>query len=52
MGWGTTIWVIVKIMVPFWVPIIIGAVLFFGDPKRDHNFDKHPYSRMGPRILF
>ena len=36
---------IVKIMVPFWVPIIIrgpntGPNL--GDPKRDHNFDNPP----------
>ena len=39
--WG--IWGIVKMMVPFWVPIInntgpnTGPKL--GDPKRDHNFD-------------
>ena len=36
--WGT-----VKIMVPFWVPIIIrGTGPNLGDPKRDHNFDNSP----------
>ena len=25
---GTTIWVVVKIMVPFWVPIIVRHLLF------------------------
>ena len=37
------LWVVVKIMVPFWIPIIIRH-LIFRDPKRDHNFDNHPYS--------
>ena len=36
------IWVVVKIMVPFWVPILIRG-LIFRVPKRDHNFDIHPY---------
>ena len=41
------IWGIVKIMVPFWVPIIIRGLIRglpnLGDPKRDHNFDNYPY---------
>ena len=28
-------WVVVKIMVPFWGN---------KDPNRDHNFDNHPYN--------
>ena len=36
-------WVVVKIMVPFWVPIIIRHLLF-RYPKRDLNFDNYPYS--------
>ena len=32
---------VVKIMVPFWVPIIVRH-LIFRVPKRDHNFDNHP----------
>ena len=37
---------VVKIMVPFWDPYYntgpnTGPNL--GDPKRDHNFDNHPY---------
>ena len=36
------IWVIVKIMVPFGIPIIIQH-LILRVPKRDHNFDNHPY---------
>ena len=43
------IWVVVKIMVPFWVPIILGAVLYL-DPKRDHDFDNHPYEYPGRYI--
>ena len=35
------IWVVVKIMVSFWVPIIIRHLLF-RVPKRDLNFDNHP----------
>ena len=33
-------WVVVKIMVPFWIAIIIRR-LIFRVPKRDHNFDSH-----------
>ena len=50
------IWGIVKIMVPFWVPIIsyynTGSNL--GDPKRDHNFDNPPYTtmRVKPMALY
>ena len=33
-------WVVVKIVVPFWVPNILGLV--FRVPKKDHNFDNHP----------
>ena len=33
--------VVVKIMVPFWVPIIIRHLLF-RYPKRDLNFDNYP----------
>ena len=37
---------VVKIMIPFWVPKILGAVLDYNtDPKRDHNFDNHPYTK-------
>ena len=36
-GDDTLEWVAVKIMVPFWVPIIIRHLLF-----RDHNFDNYP----------
>ena len=32
---------VVKIMVLFWIPIIIRH-LIFRVPKRDHNFDNHP----------
>ena len=35
------IWVVVKVMVPFWIPIIIRH-LIFRVPNRDHNFDNHP----------
>ena len=38
------IWVVVKIMVRFWVPIMIRHLIYFGYPQRDHNFDIHPYS--------
>ena len=34
-------WVIVKIMVPFWVPSIYLVPYCNRDPKRDHNFDNH-----------
>ena len=36
------IWVVVKIMVPFWVLIIIQH-LIFRVPKGDHYIDNHPY---------
>ena len=43
MGLNTFwIWVVVKIMVPFWVPIILRH-LIFRVPKKGHNFDNHPY---------
>ena len=37
------IWVVVKIMVPFWVPIIIRHLIFRVPKKKDHNSDNHPY---------
>ena len=39
-----TVWVVVKIGVPFGVPIIIRHLLF-RVPKRDPNFDNHPYMK-------
>ena len=39
--WHLPRWVVVKIMVPFGVPILIRH-LIFRVPKRDHNFDNHP----------
>ena len=42
IGLYKSIWVVVRIMVPFWIPIIIRH-LIFRDPKRDHNVDNHPY---------
>ena len=38
----TPIWVVVKMMVPFWIPIIIRH-LVFGYPRRDHNLDNHAF---------
>ena len=38
-----SIWVVVKIMVPFWVPNIVRH-LIFRVPKWDHNFDNHPFA--------
>ena len=38
--------VAVKIMVPFWIPMIIRH-LIFKYPKKDHNFDNHPYGGLG-----
>ena len=36
-------WVVVKIIVPFWIPTIYNtAPQNLGYPKRDHNFDNHP----------
>ena len=34
-------WVVVKIMVPFWVPNVVRHLLF-RVPKRDPNFDNYP----------
>ena len=34
--------VVLKIMVPAWVPIIIRHLIFRVPKKRDHNFDNHP----------
>ena len=40
--WGY-MWVVVKIMIPFWIPIIIRHLIFRVPPqKRYHNFDNHP----------
>ena len=36
-----TIWVVVKIMVPFWVLSILRHLVF--RREGDHNFDNHPY---------
>ena len=36
-------WAVVKIMDPFWIPIIIRH-LIFRVPKKDHNFENHPYN--------
>ena len=43
IGVPVDIWVVVKIRVLFWVPIIIRHRLF-RDPKRDPNFDNYPYT--------
>ena len=40
---GVNIWVVVKIMVPFWVSILIRHLIILGCPKMDHDFDNHPY---------
>ena len=42
------IWVVVKIMVPFWIHIIIRHLIYLGYPTRDHNFDNHPYAYLKP----
>ena len=34
-------WVVVKSMVPFWVPSIIRHLMFRVYPKRDSNFDNY-----------
>ena len=51
-------WVVVKIRVPVWVPIIMRHLLYIyiyiylGYPKRDHNFDNHLYLLTTPvRVL-
>ena len=41
-----TIWVAVKIMVPFWGPKYEVAY-YMKDPKGDHNFDNHPHGSLG-----
>ena len=43
MGYIWSIWVVVKIMVPFWMPTVIRH-LIFRHSKRDHDFDNHPYN--------
>ena len=35
-------WVVVKIMVPFWVPNIVRHLSFRVPNKRDPNFDNYP----------
>ena len=39
----TDIWVVVKIKVPFWATLNNRVPYYNRDPKRDHNFDNHPY---------
>ena len=36
---------VVKIMVPFWIPIIIWPLILRVPPKRDPDFDNHPYKK-------
>ena len=44
-------WVVVKIRVPFWVPMIIRH-LSFRVPKKDPSFDNYPgYAASHPRAL-
>ena len=38
------IWVVVKVMVPFWVLIIIRHLIFRVPQKGGQNFDNCPYS--------
>ena len=45
-----SLWVVAKIRVPFWVPIIIRH-LVFRVPKRDPNFDSHSYRAHTPCIV-
>ena len=40
----TCMWVVVKIMVPSWIPTIMRH-LIFRVPKKSHNFDNHPCVR-------
>ena len=42
-GLGGPVWGIVKIMVPFWVPIMIRGLIL--GPKRNHNFDNPHVAR-------
>ena len=39
-----------RVLVPFWSPQILGAVLHSG-PKGGHNFDKHPYTLQNPQYI-
>ena len=41
-------WVVVKIMVPFWVPNIIRHPIFRMS-KRNPNFDNYPCGYMNPK---
>ena len=43
--------VVVKIMVPFWIPTVIRH-LIFKYLKWDNNFDNHPYTYQGPYITY
>ena len=45
-------WVVVKIMVPFWIPIIIRHLIFRVPKKIDHNFDNHPHVDPEPQASF
>ena len=36
---------VVKIMVPFWVPNKVRHLIFRVPPKRGHYFDNHPFKR-------
>ena len=38
-----SIWVVVKIMVPFWLLLVIRHLVFRGPKKGDRSFDNHPY---------
>ena len=48
---GFIMWVVVKIMVPFCVPIIITGPNL-GDPKRNHNFDNPPCISGEPQLPY
>ena len=37
------IWVVVKTVVPGWIPIKIRHLIFRVAKKGHHNFDNHPY---------
>ena len=41
-GAGSTTWVVVKMMVPFWIPIIIRHLIFRVSKKGPYFFDDHP----------
>ena len=38
---------VVKFMVPFWIPIIIQHIIFRVPQKRGHDFDNHPNVDVG-----